>query len=460
MRSIMRTSGLLSVFLLIALSAQTAEIKETRPEREGFSSERLQRLSTHMQQAVDRGEMVGGSGIIARNGKVVFNETWGMADREAQRPITEDTIFRWYSMSKPITSTALMMLYEEGRFALTDPVAKYIPELADLEVALSTADSATGVVSDGTISRGVGSGDDALAGKTRKPARQPTIHDLLRHTAGFTYGSFGNTEVDALYREAGYPLFDGNLAEFVTRLGQIPLQYEPGSKWHYSVAVAVQGRLIEVLSGMRFGEFLEKRLFAPLGMEDAGFQVPPEDLPRFAQMYAPEGVSPKGFGEKPTGPGLVVADASLSSGYIDGSPLESGGIGMIGTARDYLRFAQMLLNGGTLDGVRLLSPKTVRFMTINHLGELAMGLGRSGVGFGLGFQVVLNPGDKGEISSAGEYSWGGAAGTGFWVDPQEQLIGVFMVQSLPHLTQLRAEFKQLTYQALTDSYEVNPERAE
>ncbi len=442
------------VILMVACGTSLArDLPDSRPERQGFSSERLQLISSHMRKAVERGEMVGGMGVIAREGRVVFREVWGMADRERQVPMSEDTIFRLYSMSKPITSVALMMLYEEGRFELADPVADYIPELSDLEVALSTADSDTGVISDGTISRGVGHTDESLIGKTRKPKRQPTVHDLLRHTAGFTYGSFGNTEVDKMYREAGYPSFDGDLQAFVKTLGRIPLQYEPGSRWHYSVAVAVQGRLVEVLSGMRFGEFLRQRLFEPLDMRDIGFRVPAQHLSRFAQLYAPEGVSPKGFGETPTGPGLVVADPSLSRGYIEGQALESGGIGLAGTARDYLRFAQMLLNGGELEGVRILSPKTVHYMTSNHLGGLAMGLGRKGTGFGLGFAVVENPADAGHMSSVGEFSWGGAAGTTFWVDPVERLIGIFMVQSLPHRTRLKDEFKQLTYSALTESYQ-------
>jgi len=428
------------------------ELSRTAPEKTAMSSERLARINAHMQAAVDDGTMVGGMALIARDGKLIFEETWGQADRENAIPMATDTIFRLYSMSKPITSVALMTLYEEGRFELDDPIAKYIPQLADLKVALSTADAVSGVTSDGVMSRGSGNGDQSLVGQTRAPARQPTIHDLLRHTAGFTYGAFGNTEVDQMYRKAGYPQYNGNLEAFVTELGTFPLQYEPGTKWHYSVAVAVQGRLIEVLSGQALGEFMSDRLFKPLDMKDTGFRVPAADLPRFAQMYAPEGVSPEGFGQRPTGKGLVVAAPYMSDGYINGRPLESGGIGLVGTARDYLRFAQMLLNGGELDGQRILSAKTVKYMTQNHLGELPMGLGRKGTGFGLGFAVVQDPALAGNIGSAGEYSWGGAAGTTFWVDPAERLIGVFMVQSLPHLTRLKDQFKILVYGAMTESY--------
>ena len=326
----------------------------------------------------------------------------------------------------------------------------YIPELADLEVALSTANGGTGIVSDGTTSRTVGEGDQSLVGKTKKPRRQPTIRDLLTHTAGLTYGVFGNTEVDQAYRAAGILNPNHDLQEFVTRLGKIPLQYEPGTKWHYSVAVDVQGRLVEVLSGMTFGEYLQQKIFEPLDMPDTFFTVPADKLDRLAQLYAPLGTSGKGFFAAATGPGLEPAAAAVSARYVDGGAMESGGGGLVSTARDYMRFSQMLLNGGELDGVRLLSPKTIELMTMNHLGDIPMGFNREGAGFGLGFGLVLDPGLVGEVSSAGEYNWGGAAGTTFWIDPQENLIGLFMVQSLPHRTRLRGEFKSLVYQALVD----------
>ena len=351
--------------------------------------------------------------------------------------MTRDTLFRIYSMSKPITGVALMMLYEEGHFFLNDPVARYIPELADLSVSVSTADGGTRMVSDGTQSRTIGEGDATKVGQTRKPLRQPTIRDLLTHTAGFTYGVFGNTEVDKQYRDAAI-LRNPNLQDFVQKLGGIPLQYEPGTRWHYSVAVDVQGRLVEVISGMRFGEFLEQRIFGPLGMTDTSFVVPKEKLGRFAQMYSPAGTASgtDAWLKPSTSTELVVADPQASSGFLEGATFESGGGGLVSTADDYLRFSQMMLNGGELDGVRLLSPKTVELMTTNHLGDISMGMGRTGVGFGLGFAVAMNQGDIGELGSVGEYNWGGAAGTRFWIDPAEELIGVFMVQSLPHRTRL------------------------
>ena len=435
-----------AVMLMIA-PVSAKEIGSAKPERQGFSSERLEKLTQLMNAKVDDGTMVGGMGMIARNGKIIYSETYGQADREAGKAMTDDAIFRIYSMTKPITGVALMMLYEEGKFRLNDPIAMYIPEMANLQVALSTA--GTGIVSDGTTSTTIGSGDESLVGQTRKPTRQPTIRDLMTHTAGLTYGVFGNTEVDQAYREAGL-LGDMDLKAFVTALGKLPLQYDPGSQWHYSVSVDVQGYLVEVLSGMKFSEFLQQRIFGPLDMKDTAFKVNEGNKDRLTQLYKPEGVTAGNFFAPSTGDGLEVADAFVSAGYIYGSKFESGGGGLIATARDYLRFSQMMLNGGVLHGVRILSPKTVDLMTTNHIGDLGLIFGRKGIGFGLGFAVVLNPGDVGEVSSAGEYNWGGAAGTRCWVDPQEQLIGLFMVQSIPHRTRLAGDFKVMTYQALVE----------
>ena len=437
----------LVVALALTMSVSAREIGTSKPERQGYSSERLEKITAFMDAKVADGTMVGGMGVVARNGKIIYQQTYGMADREAGRDMQDDAIYRIYSMTKPITGVALMMLYEDGKFRLNDPIAMYMPEFANLQVATSTA--GTNIVSDGTTSRTVGSGDDSLVGKWRKPTRQPTIRDLLRHTAGMTYGVFGNTEVDQLYREAGL-LGDTTLAEFTKALGALPLQYDPGSQWHYSVSVDVQGRLVEVLSGMSFGEFLQQRIFQPLDMPDTDFQVNESNKDRLAQLYKPEGVQANNFFSPATGNGLEVADAFVSARYIYGGKFESGGGGLVSTARDYLRFCQMLLNGGELDGVRILSPKTIELMTTNHLGELPMGFGRSGAGFGLGFGLLLDPGEVGEVSSAGEYNWGGAAGTRFWIDPQEQLIGLFMVQSIPHRTRLADDFKVLTYQALVE----------
>ena len=430
-----------------AFSVEAREIRQVAPDREGFSADRLTRITEHMNDRVEDGTMVGGMGLIARNGNIVYQEVYGLADREANREMEEDAIYRIYSMTKPITAVAVMSLYEEGKFFLNDPVATYIPQMANLEVALSTA--GTNQISDGTVSRAVGQGDESLQGQTRSPRQQPTVRHLMSHTAGLTYGIFGNTEVDQLYRQAGL-LGDIDLQEFVTKLGQIPLQYEPGTQWHYSVGVDVQGRLVEELSGKKFSAYLKERIFDPLDMRDTAFSVTPDQLPRLAQLYAPQGTAGGGFSAQASGPGLDVASPETSRRYIEGGKFESGGGGLVSTARDYLRFCQMLLNGGELDGVRVLSPKTIELMTTNHLGDIPMGFGRSGAGFGLGFGLVLDPGQVGEVSSAGEYNWGGAAGTRFWIDPEENLIGIFMVQSLPHRTRLSTEFKHLTYQALVE----------
>ncbi|MGI9326787.1 MAG: serine hydrolase domain-containing protein [Pseudomonadales bacterium] len=436
---------------LIATSAQGREFQSVRAEREGFSSDRLGRLDDYMTTAVADGVMVGGQGLIARNGKIVYTQNWGQQDREAAVAMRDDAIFRIYSMTKPITGVALMLLFEEGKFLLDEPVAKYIPELANLKVAISTADGATQAVSDGTTSVTAGTGDAALVGKTRAPRRQPTIRDLMRHTAGMSYGVFGNTEIDQQYRSAGLLQQHPDLTAFVTKLGQIPLQYEPGERWHYSVSVDVQGRLVEVLSGMKFSDFLQQRIFTPLGMTDTSFTIPEAKRERLAQLYSPKGIrgSMNAWLTPNTSSELTVAPDYADVGYQPGATFESGGAGLLSTTLDYLRFCQMLLNGGELNGVRLLAPRTVELMRSNHL-DKAIGLRQPGLGFGLNFGVLVDPGAAGNVGSVGEFRWGGAAGTSFWIDPVKNLIGIFMVQSIPHRTSLGAQFKIFTYQALLD----------
>jgi len=262
-------------FVLLS-PAQARDMRSVRPDREGFDVERLERIDTYMNGQVEAGVMVGGLGIIARNGNIVYSSQWGQSDRETAKPMTDDAIFRIYSMTKPITGVALMMLHEEGKFLLSDPVAKYLPELANLSLSVSTADGTTSAVSDGTQSATEGEGKEGTAGATRAPKRQPTVRDLMRHTAGFTYGVFGNTEVDKQYRDAGLLRDHPDLTDFITKLGKIPLQYEPGERWHYSVSVDVQGAL-------------KTRIFDPLDMPDTSFTIRPDKRDRFAQMYAPKG---------------------------------------------------------------------------------------------------------------------------------------------------------------------------
>lgn len=403
------------------------------PESVGLSSNRLAHIRSVMNKHVAEKQIPGASGLIARQGKIAYQETFGMADVEAGKPMRMDTIHRIYSMTKPITSVALMMLYEEGRFQLNDPVAKYLPEFSKMQVAIEEKDPQTGKPVMKTV-----------------PARRPiTVRDLMRHTAGLTYGVFGDTLVDREYRKARI-LGQLNLAEFVRDLAAIPLQYEPGTRWHYSVAVDVQGRLIEVLSGKPFDLFLQERIFTPLEMNDTAFIVPAAKKDRLARLYTI------------TKEGKLTASPTCSSrqecyeafpnavpDFLHSMGMLSGGGGLTSTTYDYLRFCQMLLDQGVYNDKRLLSRKTVQLMTSDHLGSIP-GMG-PGAGFGLGFAVSKAPGEAGMIGSPGEYNWGGAAGTRFWIDPQEQLIGIFMIQILPHTgLEYGSEFRVLTYQSIVD----------
>ncbi len=455
-------NALLGAVLLMPLCAVSDSFpRSSKPERHGFSSERLARIQNHMDKALARRELIGGMGLLARNGHIIYLKGYGQADDNPARPMTPDTLFRIYSMSKPITSVAVLMLYEEGHFKLNDPIARYLPELANLQVALSTGDEdSENSVHDGTDISSV----DKLAaehkiGKTRKALRQPTIRDLLAHTSGLTYGLLGESEIDNLYRAAGIGLMSTlSLEEMVKRLGKLPLQYDPGTRWHYSVATDVLGRLVEVVSGQRLDNFMQARIFQPLGMKDTGFTLKEVDKSRLAQLYSPPEVDendPQSLLRGMMNPVLVDAKPTWDDMYRPDAAFKSGGGGLLSTIGDYLRFCQMLLNGGELNGARLLSPKTVQLMTSNHLTGTGDVFSRGGTGFGLGVAVSLNQAAFGELGSDGEYNWGGAAGTKFWIDPQEKLIGIFMTQSIPHASQIGLDFKYLSYQAITDSYTDN-----
>jgi CubicO group peptidase (beta-lactamase class C family) len=403
------------------------------PEEVGLASSRLAHIGAVMNRHVTEKQIPGAAGLIARRGKIAYQEAFGMADVEAGKPMRLDTIHRIYSMTKPVTSVAVMMLYEEGKFQLNDPVAKYLPEFAKMQVAIDEKDPQTGKPTLKTA-----------------PAKRPvTVRDLLRHTAGLTYGFFSDTLVDQEYRKARI-LSDLNLAEFVTNLSKIPLLYEPGTRWHYSVSVDVLGRLVEVLSGKPFDQFLQERIFAPLDMRDTGFYVPADKKDRFAKLYSPTK-------DGKIQPAVICATRqecvekfpNAVPSYLEPPTLPSGGGGLVSTAYDYLRFCQMLLNKGQYDGKRLLSRKTVQLMSSDNLGTIP-GMG-PGAGFGLGFAVSKAPGEAGMMGSAGEYNWGGAAGTRFWIDPQEELIGIFMIQILPHTgLEYGSEFRVLAYQAIAD----------
>jgi CubicO group peptidase (beta-lactamase class C family) len=423
-------------FSFVPAAARTTPVADppiVAPEMVGLDGTRLSSIRTAMNKYVAEKRIPGASALIARRGKIAYQEAFGMADVEAGKPMKLDTIHRIYSMSKPITSLAVMMLYEEGKFQLNDPVAKYIPEFAKVTVGIEEKDPQTG----------------QMILKRVPPRRPVTVRDLLRHTSGLTYGVFGDTLVDREYRKAKV-LSDLNLVEFINNLTQIPLQYEPGSRWHYSVSVDVLGRLVEVLSGKPFDKFLEERIFIPLNMRDTAFFVPPDKKDRFAKLYSPtrDGrIQPTPICTTRTDCLAKFPDAVPS--FLEATGFPSGGGGLVSTAPDYLRFCQMMLDGGKYDGKVLIGRKTIELMTSDNLGSIpSQG---PGYGFGLGFAVSKAPGEAGVMGSPGEYNWGGAAGTKFWIDPKEQLIGIFMIQILPHTgLEYGSEFRVFTYQSIMD----------
>lgn len=435
----------LSALAVGALVAQAGEpvLPKAKPGAVGLGAERLERIGSAMEADVTAGRVPGAVALVARRGKVAYFEARGAADRETGAPMRPDTIFRIYSMSKPITSVALMILYEEGKFMLQDPVSKYLPELGKLSVLIDDPLKDEGPVfnipdldEDSAPAPTV----DTSNLKTEPARRDMTVQDLMRHTSGLTYGFFGNSTVDRLYMEAGILTRDADLADMVSKLGKIPLKHQPGTTWEYSVSVDVQGRLVEVLSGTPFDQYLDERIFKPLGMVDTGFYMPPEKMHRFAQMYSPD-----------RNGGIVPADPNLSRNFVEKPGLFSGGGGLVSTAADYYRFCQMLLNGGELNGARILSRKTIELMTANHLVDGIIGGPSGGYGFGLGFAVAEDLGAIGSATSVGEYNWGGAAGTRFWIDPAEEFIGIYMVQILPHTgLNYGSQFKILAYQSITD----------
>ncbi|MDP3746080.1 MAG: serine hydrolase domain-containing protein [Phenylobacterium sp.] len=403
----------------------------TRPEKHGFSSERLAKIDRFLQtRYIEPGRLPGAQLQIARRGELVHEAVLGLADRERGKPVATDTVFRIYSMTKPITSIAFMMLVEEGLVALDDPVAKFIPEWKDL----------------GVFAAGV-----APQFMTTPPTRPMQMVDLLRHTSGLTYGFQSRTNVDAAYRKLkiGGTTGDGDMAAFVDHLAKLPLEFSPGEAWNYSVSTDVLGVLIERISGQPFQTYLQQRIFDPLGMTDTGFQVREAQRPRFAACY---NATPRG--------GLELQDDPETSPYLKAPDFHSGGGGLVSTAKDYMAFCRMLGAGGELNGQRLIAPRTLKLMASNHLpgGQDLTKLSRSlfseatnaGVGFGLGFAVTFDPVAAMLPSSPGEYYWGGAASTAFWIDPVEDIQVVFMTQVLPSSTYpIRRELRTLTYAALT-----------
>ncbi len=403
------------------------------PESAGMSKAALDRVQEHLKHRyIDAGRFPGTQLLVYRRGKIVHSAVQGFADVERKSPMKDDTIFRIYSMTKPITSVAFMMLFEEGRVALDEPVHKYIPEWKNL-----------GVFQAGT----------APAFLTKPPSRPMLIVDLLRHTSGLTYGFQQRTNVDAAYREAKIGEFEkaGTLQSMIEYLAKIPLEFSPGDAWNYSVSTDVIGYLVGKISGKPFEQFLKERIFDPLDMNDTDFFVPAGKAHRFAACYSADG---KG--------GMTLQDDPTKSSFLSPPSFISGGGGLCSTAADYLTFCRALLNGGELGGVRLIGPKTLALMTSNHLPggrdlpEIAKSIISEaiypGIGFGLGFSITMNPAQTLIPGSAGEYAWGGAASTAFWIDPAEELIAIFMTQLLPSSSYpVRRELRTMVYAGITDS---------
>src|ERR1700730_10022504 len=414
------------------------------PESAGMSQAALDRLERHLKSHyIDAGRLPGTQLLFYRRWKKVHSTVQAVADAERRTPVKDDTIFRIYSMTKPITSVAFMMLFEEGRVALDEPVHKYIPEWKNLGVFVA-----------GT----------APAFLTRPASRPMLIVDLLRHTSGLTYAFQQRSNVDAAYGELkiGEVVKAGTLETMIADLAKIPLEFSPGEAWNYSVSTDVIGYLIGKISGMPFEQFLKERIFNPLGMTDTDFFVPADKAHRFAACYSADPQGGMTFHATDRKGTLTLQDDPAKSAFLTPPSFISGGGGLCSTAADYLTFCRALLGGGELGGVRLLGPKTLALMTSNHLpgGRDLPAMSRSlfseatynGIGFGLGFSVTMNPAQTLIPGSAGEYAWGGAATTSFWIDPAEELIAIFMTQVLPSSAYpIRRELRTMVYAAITDS---------
>jgi CubicO group peptidase (beta-lactamase class C family) len=400
-----------------------------RPEEVGLSSRQLARVDEWAQRLVSDGRLAGVTTMVARHGRVAHLHSCGKADIAAGVAISPETIVRIYSMTKPLTSLAILMLYEEGRFQLDDPVSRFLPAFKHMRVA---------------------SGGQRGKIDTVPAAREITIRDLLTHTSGLTYGFMQSTLVDAQYRDQGIDFGDAecSLGEMVERLAAIPLLAQPGAEWNYSVATDVLGHLVALVSGEPFGDFLRRRVIEPLGMVDTDFHVPAQKHARLAANYArgPDGA-------------LMLIDDPATSRYLSPRAICSGGGGLVSTAADYMRFCQFMLNRGEWEGTHLVGRKTIELMTSNHLrGDMAaMGMPRfsessyEGVGFGLGFSVMLDPARAQVLGTPGEFAWGGAASTAFWVDPAEDMAVLMLTQLMPSSTYpIRRELRVLTYAALVD----------
>lgn len=434
------------IFVFVCVPSVLAqELSVVKPEEVGLSPERLDRIHKVMQEHVDQNHIAGAVVLIARHGKVAYLESFGMRDIENKKPMQPDTIFRIASMTKPITSLAVMMLYEEGHFLLSDPISKFIPEFKNSKVAVRSAVLENPFVPPYIL----------------VPAkREITIRDLLTHTSGITYRFWGRDYFADLYKEAGISdglvQTEGTIADEVKKLAQLPLTNQPGEAYEYGLNTDVLGYLVEVISGKTLDKFFQERIFTPLNMKDTHFFLPEEKLPRLSAVYTSnETGGIKKLSDEPVQEGEHTV-YSASFHYKGPRTFFSGGAGLVSTITDYYRFLQMLLNEGELNGVRLVSRKTVELMRSNHIGNLNMWLGgflgNPEDGFGLGFGVVRDIDRAGDMmGSAGTYYWNGFFSTSFWIDPKEDLIGIFMTQFRPFSPHnILKQFRVLTYQAIGD----------
>jgi CubicO group peptidase (beta-lactamase class C family) len=419
----MRRHGILGLCLVLLLVAplHAVALPAASPEEVGLSLDRLKRIGPVLERQIAEGKFPGAVFLVARKGRVAHFEAVGRLAPDGA-PMPKDAVFRLYSMTKPFTSVALMMLAEDGRLRITDPVGQHLPALAKLEVAVAKTD-ASGKVEYVNV-----------------PVERPmTVYDLLRHTSGIVYGGFTrNAHIKELYRKNSVGWEGVTPAEQLDRLSKVPLAHQPGTAWEYSLSTDVVGRVVEAVSGAPLGRVLDERLFRPLKMSDTTFHVTQERAARIAQPFATE---------RATGRPIKLYDVTVAPKN------DAGGAGSAGTVIDYARFLQMMLNGGQLEGARVLSRATVRHMTSDHLGDMRIaGTLAPGYGFGLGFAVRRADGLSGLFGSAGEYNWGGAGGTSFWVDPKEQLVAVLMTQTQPGPWQreFRELFRQMVYQAIVE----------
>jgi CubicO group peptidase (beta-lactamase class C family) len=423
MKRIVTITALL-IWVFTAPLAWAQALPTATPEEVGLSSQKLARVTEVVKTEIARGRYPGAVALVARRGKVAYFEALGQRDPQAGTPMTKDAIFRLYSMTKPFTSVAVMMLVEDGRIMLSDPVSKYIPKLKGLQVSVPRVDTQTGKVTYALV----------------PVEREMTIQDLLRHTSGLVYGGFtSHTGVKEAYAKEGVDWSGVTQAEQIERLAKVPLAHQPGAAWEYSLSTDVLGRVVETVTGATLGQVLQERIFGPLKMTDTGFLVPNGKVARLAQPFPKDPVS---------GGAVTLLDVTVPQKN------DAGGAGSAGTTSDYARFSQMLLNGGQLDRVRLLGRATVAHMVSDHLGDIrvASPILARGYGFGLGFAVRKETGLNPMTGSAGEYRWGGAGGTAFWIDPKEQMVVVWMTQGQPgpRRGEDRDLFRQLVQAAIVD----------